>query len=150
MSHCYFGQKGFDFLSSLMGNDMCLTGDFAMSFYHYLCDYRGADFVATANRYSEYYKHIALSCSILDSMPDDDNPAVLRYRAVALTERGYAYWMLTNLYQYAYYVGADDTKWGKGKVYDHSQLPCVPLVTEKPEHQATSPALLWMLSTSSC
>ncbi len=102
MSHCYFGQKGFDFLSSLMGNDMCLTGDFAMSFYHYLCDYRGADFVATANRYSEYYKHIALSCSILDSMPDDDNPAVLRYRAVALTERGYAYWMLTNLYQYAY------------------------------------------------
>ena len=139
MSHCYFGQKGFDFLSSLMGNDMCLTGDFAMSFYHYLCDYRGADFVATANRYSEYYKHIALSCSILDSMPDDDNPAVLRYRAVALTERGYAYWMLTNLYQYAYYVGADDTKWGKGKVYDHSQLPCVPLVTEKPEHQGDQP-----------
>lgn len=140
MSHCYFGQKSFDFLSSLMGNDMCMVADLAMSFYHYIIDYWGADYVPTANRYSEYYDHIAIANEMIASIAEDEtNPSTLRYRAVALTERGYAYWMLTNLYQYAYYVGADDTVWGKGTVYDHSQQPCVPLVTDEPEHQGNQP-----------
>ena len=39
MSHNYFGQKSFDYLTSLMGNDMIMTGRFAMSMYHYLLDY---------------------------------------------------------------------------------------------------------------
>ena len=35
----YFGQKSFDYLTSLMGNDMIMTGRFGMSLYHYLLDY---------------------------------------------------------------------------------------------------------------
>ncbi|EJW97337.1 hypothetical protein EVA_14557 [gut metagenome] len=41
VSHNYFGQKSFDYLSSLMGNDMIMTGRFGMSLYHYLLDYWG-------------------------------------------------------------------------------------------------------------
>ena len=39
MQHNYFGQKSFDYLTSLMGNDMIMTGRFGMSLYHYLLDY---------------------------------------------------------------------------------------------------------------
>ena len=38
-SHCYFGQMGFNFLTSLMGNDMTMTGRYAMSLYHHILDY---------------------------------------------------------------------------------------------------------------
>ena len=31
MQHNYFGQKSFDYLTSLMGNDMIMTGRFGMS-----------------------------------------------------------------------------------------------------------------------
>ncbi len=131
-NHNYFGQKGYDYLTSLMGNDFVLTGKFAMSYYHYMLDYGGGDYVATANRFHEYYDHIALANELIGSIDKEStNPDMLRYRAVALTERGYAYWQLTNLYQRAYYVGADDTEWGKGKVYDWSQYTCVPIVTEE-------------------
>lgn len=132
VSHNYFGQKSFDYLTSLMGNDMCMTDLYAMSLYHYILDYRGANYAATYNRYCEYYDHIALANEILSSISaDETNASSLRYRAVALTERGYAYWQLTNLYQRAYYVGADDTTWGKGDRYDWSEALCVPLVTEE-------------------
>lgn len=131
-SHNYFGQKGFDYLTSLMGNDMVMTGRFAMSYYHYLLDYgTSGNYVSTANRFNEYYDHIALANEFLASIDKDtENVDLLRYRAAALTERGYAYWQLTNLYQRAYYVGADDTAWGKGQIYDWSQYTCVPIVTE--------------------
>lgn len=131
-SHNWFGQKSFDYLTSLMGNDMVLTGAYAMSYYHYLFDYRGANYVATANRYHEYYDHIALANEFIASIDKEStNKELLRYLAVALTERGYAYWQLTNLYQRAYYVGADDTAWGKGNIYDWSQYTCVPIVTDE-------------------
>lgn len=132
-SHNWFGQKSFDYLTSLMGNDMVLTGKFAMSYYHYMLDYgTSGNYISTYNRFNEYYDHIAIANEILGSLDKEStDPNLLRYRAVALTERGYAYWQLTNLYQRAYYVGADDTKWGKGKIYDWSQYTCVPLVTEE-------------------
>ena len=38
-SHNYFGQMGFNYLTSLMGNDMVMTGRYGMSIYHYLLDY---------------------------------------------------------------------------------------------------------------
>ena len=56
--------------------------------------------------------------------------SVLKYKAIALGMRGYAYLQLTYLYQFSYYVGADGTKWGKGAKYDWSQELCVPIVTE--------------------
>lgn len=131
MSHNYFGQKGFDYLSSLMGNDMIMTGRYAMSLYHYILDYWGENYVATANRWREYYRMIDAANSIIGSIAEDETAAsVLRYKATALTFRGQAYLQLTYLYQYSYYVGADDTKWGKGAKYDHSNDPCVPIVTD--------------------
>ena len=45
MSHNYFGQKSFDYLTSLMGNDMVMTGRFGMSLYHYLLDYWGENYI---------------------------------------------------------------------------------------------------------
>ncbi|MDE6140941.1 MAG: RagB/SusD family nutrient uptake outer membrane protein [Alistipes sp.] len=133
VNHNYFGQKSFDYLTSLMGNDMVLTGRFAMSYYHYLLDYgTSGNYATTGNRYNEYYAHIAIANEFLASIDKDtENADLLRYRAVALTARGYAYWQLTNLYQRAYYVGADDTVWGKGNIYDWSQYSCVPIVTEE-------------------
>ena len=132
MSHCYFGQKSFDFLSSLMGNDMVLTGRFAMSFFHYLIEYRGAEYVATGNRWSEYYTCIDNANKILASISaDETNPVALKFRAQALGFRGYAYLQLTHLYQFAYKVGVDYSKWGVGKFHpDNAERLCVPINTE--------------------
>lgn len=131
-SHNWFGQMSFNYLSSLMGNDFVLTGKFAMSYYHYMLDYTSSTYIPTYNRFYEYYDHIALANDFIGSIDKDaTNPDLLRYRAVALTERGYAYWQLTNMYQRAYYVGADDTVWGKGDIYDWSGYTCVPIVTEE-------------------
>ncbi len=132
MSHNYFGQKSFDYLTSLMGNDMVMTGRFAMSLYHYLLDYGGENYVPTSNRWAEYYRHIDNANKILATISvDETNPAVLKYKAIALTTRGYAYWQLTNLYQFAYKVGVDGSSWGKPATNaDNSQELCVPIVTE--------------------
>ncbi|WP_300904085.1 RagB/SusD family nutrient uptake outer membrane protein [uncultured Alistipes sp.] len=131
MQHNYFGQKSFDYLTSLMGNDMVMTDRFGMSIYHYLCDYGAENYVPTTNRWREYYRVIDTSNQILGSIAEDEtNPDVLKYKAIALGMRGYAYLQLTYLYQFSYYVGADGTKWGKGAKYDWSQEPCVPIVTE--------------------
>ncbi len=131
VTHNYFGQKSFDYLTSLMGNDMIMTGMFAMSMYHYLLDYGAENYTPTNNRWSEYYRVIDNCNQILASIDEDaSDPAVLKYKAIALGLRGYAYLQLTYLYQFSYYVGADDTKWGKGAKYDWSQELCVPIVTE--------------------
>lgn len=132
MSHNYFGQKSFDYLTSLMGNDMVMTGMFAMSWYHYLLDYRGQNYVATSNRWSEYYRAIDNANKILGLVGsgEDLSSTSKEYKAIALGFRGYAYLQLTYLYQFSYYVGAEGTKWGKGEKFDHSQDPCVPLLLE--------------------
>ena len=133
MSHNYFGQKSFDYLTSLMGNDMVLPGQYAMSYYHYLLDYRGQSYVATANRWSEYYRAINNANSILNIIgPGEDlSNDEKMYKAIALGFRGYAYLQLTYLYQFPYYIGAEGTKWGTApQNYDNSQKPCVPLLLE--------------------
>lgn len=107
MKHNYFGQKSFDYLTSLMGNDMVMTGQYAMSLYHYLLQYRGASYTPTYNRWYEYYTCIAAANDIMKAIdPEDTRPEVLKYKASALTFRGYAYLQLTMLYSYSYYVGA--------------------------------------------
>lgn len=133
MSHNYFGQKSFDYLTSLMGNDMIMTGRFGMSLYHYLCDYHGQNYIPTANRWAEYYNHIAAANTIISAINPEDpavSAAALSYYAQARAARGYAYFYLATLYQRSYYVGCDDTEWGKGDVYDWSEEPCVPLLLE--------------------
>jgi len=134
MQHNYFGQKSFDYLTSLMGNDMIMTGRFGMSLYHYLLDYWQQNYTPTNNRWKEYYRVIANANNILKLIdPSSEDPANLKYRAIALGFRGYAYLQLTYLYQHSYYTGADGTKWGRGEKYDFSQSPCVPLITEETE-----------------
>ncbi len=134
LSHNYFGQKSFDYLTSLMGNDMIMTGRFGMSLYHYLLDYWQQDYAPAANRWREYYTAIDNSNKMLKLIdPNDENPSVQKYRATALAFRGYAYSQLANLYQFAYYTGAEGTKWGKGAQYDHTKDLCVPIVTENTE-----------------
>ena len=129
LSHNYFGQKGFDFLTSLMGNDMVLPGAFAMSFYHYALDYRGQAYTPTYNRWYEYYTMIDYCNTMLKSISaDETNPTSRLFRAQALGLRGYAYYQLTLLYQYCYYVGVSDNKWGGGTSY--ADAPCVPIVTD--------------------
>lgn len=129
LSHCYFGQKGFDFLTSLMGNDMVLPGAFAMSLYHYTLDYRGQNYTPTYNRWYEYYTMIDYCNTMLKSISaDETNPTSRLFRAQALGLRGYAYYQLTLLYQYCYYVGVSDNKWGGGTSY--ADAPCVPIVTD--------------------
>ena len=131
ISHNYFGQKGFDYLTSLQGNDMIMTGRFAMSLYHYLLDSWQQDYNATLTRWREYYNHIANANNVLKvATADLTDEAMLRYRAVALGIRSYAYLQLSYLYQYSYYVGVDDSKWGKGQVYDHSKQMLVPIIDE--------------------
>ena len=108
MSHNYFGQKSFDYLTSLMGNDMIMTGRFAMSMYHYLLDYWQQNYTPTNNRWKEYYRVIANANNILKLIdPSSEDPANLKYRAIALGFRGYAYLQLSYLYQHSYYTGAD-------------------------------------------
>lgn len=130
----YFGQKSFDYLTSLMGNDMIMTGRFGMSLYHYLLDYWQQNYDPTENRWREYYRVIANANHILELIdPADEDPTMRRYRAIALGFRGYAYLQLTYLYQHFYYTGADDTPWGHGAQYDFSQALCVPVITEHTE-----------------
>lgn len=130
----YFGQKSFDYLTSLMGNDMIMTGRFGMSLYHYLLDYWQQNYDPTENRWREYYRVIANANHILELIdPADEDPTMRRYRAIALGFRGYAYLQLTYLYQHSYYTGADDTPWGYGAQYDFSQALCVPVITEHTE-----------------
>ena len=130
----YFGQKSFDYLTSLMGNDMIMTGRFGMSLYHYLLDYWQQNYDPTENRWREYYRVIANANHILELIdPADEDPTMRRYRAIALGFRGYAYLQLTYLYQHSYYTGADDTPWGHGAQYDFSQALCVPVITEHTE-----------------
>lgn len=134
LSHNYFGQKSFDYLTSLMGNDMIMTGRFGMSLYHYLLDYWAQSYIPTANRWNEYYRCIDNSNKILKTIdPKTEDATSLKYRAIALGFRGYAYLQLSYLYQQSYYVGADGTKWGKGEHYDYSESKCVPIVTENTE-----------------
>lgn len=140
LSHNYFGQKSFDYLTSLMGNDMIMTGRYGMSLYHYLLDYWQESYTPTANRWAEYYTCIANANSIIAQIdPETTDPIQQKYLATALGFRGYAYLQLTYLYQYSYYVGVEGTKWGKGTAYDHSQKPCVPILLENTEgHQPRS------------
>ena len=96
MQHNYFGQKSFDYLTSLMGNDMIMTGRFGMSLYHYLLDYWQQNYTPTNNRWKEYYRVIANANNILKLIdPSSEDPANLKYRAIALGFRGYAYLQLT-------------------------------------------------------
>lgn len=134
ISHNYFGQKSFDYLTSLMGNDMIMTGQFGMSLYHYYFDYWQQQYNPTGNRWREYYDHIAAANTIISVINEEEaSKASLIYLAQAKAIRGYAYLQLANLYQRCYFVGADGTKWGKGKVYDWSEKPLVPLLTEETE-----------------
>lgn len=131
LSHNYFGQKSFDYLTSLMGNDMVMTGRYGMSLYHYVLEYWQHNYTPTANRWAEYYTAIKNANNILSLIdPKSEEAAEQYYRAVALAFRGYAYLQLTYLYQHSYYVGVEGTLWGKGDKYDHSEEPCVPLLLE--------------------
>ena len=131
MQHNYFGQKSFDYLTSLMGNDMIMTGRYGMSIYHYLFDYWQQDYNATLNRWRQYYRLIDSANQIIASIAEDEvNPDVLKYKAIALAVRGYAYLHLSYLYGLPYYMGDDDTVWGKGQQYDNANALCVPIVTE--------------------
>ena len=131
VSHNYFGQKSFDYLTSLMGNDMVMTGRYGMSLYHYLFDYWQEDYKPTRNRWEEYYRHINRANGMLNVFSDDEtSPKVLKYKATALALRGYAYLHLSYLYGLPYYMGADDTIWGKGQQYSNADTPCVPIITE--------------------
>ena len=110
MNHNYFGQKGFDYRTSLMGNDMIMTGRFGMSLYHYLLDYRGEQYAATANCWYQYYDVIAQTNEVLRGIAGVDLSTVSEevkakltyYKAQALGYRGYAYWYLTTLYSLPY------------------------------------------------
>lgn len=137
ISHNYFGQKSFDYLTSLMGNDMVMTGRFVMSLNHYNCKYWAQSYAATANRWYEYYKCIDDANKILIALnnvdPEGESSLMQKYRAEALGFRGRAYLQLSYLYQQSYYVGCEDTEWGKGEHYDYSESKCVPIVTDKTE-----------------
>lgn len=131
MSHNYFGQKSFDYILSLMGNDMVMTGRYAMSLYHYLLDYWQENYAPTSNRWRHYYRNIDGANQMIGSIAEDEtNPEVLKYKATALALRGFSYLHLSYLYGLPYYMGADDTVWGKGQQYDNANTPCVPIVTE--------------------
>ena len=134
MQHNYFGQKSFDYLTSLMGNDMCMTGQYGMSLYHHILDYWQKNYNPTNNRWREYYQHVSDANTLLASISEDEtNPEVLKYKAYAQLTRGYAYLHLSYLYGLPYYMGAEGTEWGMNTVYSGSNAdaPCVPIVTEK-------------------
>lgn len=134
LQHNYFGLKSFDYLSSLMGNDMVMTGRYGMSYYHYALSYGGQPYVATANRWWEFYTHINKANKILREIDKDTEEETLQQlRAVALGIRGFAYWYLTNLYQFAYYVGAPGTSWSDTQGNCYKDKPCVPIITEETE-----------------
>lgn len=132
--HNNFGQKSFDYLSSLLGNDLIMTGRFGMSFYHYqLSSWSDYSYWFVENRWREYYNHIANANSILSSISaDETNPEVLKYKAYAQTARGYAYLHLSYLFSLPYYMGAEGTAWGMNTKYSGSNAdaPCVPIIKE--------------------
>lgn len=133
-SHNYFGQKGLDYRTALMGNDLVMTNRYAMSWWDHVIDYRDYDLVATSNVWRGYYRIITTANEILTSIPEDaTSPSVLKYKATALGLRGYAYLYLTYFYQYAYKVGVADNQWGVGGKGDYSQELGVPDVTEQSE-----------------
>ncbi len=128
-SHNFFGQKSFDYITSLMGNDMIMTGRFNFSLYHYLLDYWQQEYAPTEIRWRDFYNSISQANNILKTIdPETTNIANKRYRAIALGYRGYGYLYLSYLYQYSYQVGVDGAKWGKGGNYANS--PLVPLILE--------------------
>lgn len=134
LQHNYFGQKSFDYLTTLMGNDMCMTGQYGMSLYHHILDYWQKNYVPTANRWREYYQHIADANTLLGSIADDETSVeVLKYKAYAQLTRGYAYLYLSYLYGLPYYMGVEGTEWGMNTKYSGSNAdaPCVPIVTDK-------------------
>lgn len=101
--HNHFGQKGFDYLFGLMGNDLASDGAYSMSWYDYILDYRGANYVRTRQYWELYYRTIADANTILSTADSEStNATVQGYRATALALRGYAYYYLANIYQYAY------------------------------------------------
>ena len=120
-----------------MGNDMVMTGRFGVSLNHYNCNYWAQSYAATANRWYEYYKCIDDANKILIALnnvdPEGESSLMQKYRAEALGFRGRAYLQLSYLYQQSYYVGCEDTEWGKGEHYDYSESKCVPIVTDKTE-----------------
>ena len=132
--HNNFGQKSFDYLSSLLGNDLIMTGRFGMSLYHYqLSSWSDTQYWFVENRWREHYNHIANANSILGSISaDETNPDVLKYKAYAQTARGYAYLHLSYLFGVPYYMGAEGTEWGMNTKYSGSNAdaPCVPIIKE--------------------
>lgn len=136
MSHCYFGQMGFNFLTSLMGNDMCMTGRYAMSLYHHILDYWQGEYDATEIRWAENYQHIADANAIIKSIAaDETKPEILKYKALAQATRGYAYLHLAYLFQLPYYMGAEGTEWGMNSVYpgSNADAPGVIILLENTE-----------------
>jgi hypothetical protein len=133
LSHNYFGQKSFDYLTSLMGNDMCMTGQYGMSLYHYILDYWQRNYAPSANRWKQYYQHITEANIMLEDLAKAEvTPQLSYFKAAALTARAYAYLHLAYLYGLPYYMGAEDTIWGMNTVYSGSNAdaPCVPLMLE--------------------
>lgn len=133
LQHNYFGQKSFDYLTSLMGNDMCMTGQYGMSLYHYILDYWQRNFAPSANRWKQYYQHITEANIMLEDLAKAEvTPQLSYFKAAALTARAYAYLHLAYLYGLPYYMGAEDTIWGMNTVYSGSNAdaPCVPLMLE--------------------
>ena len=132
--HNNFGQKSFDYLSSLLGNDLIMTGRFGMSLYHYqLSSWSDTQYWFVENRWREHYNHIANANSILSSISaDETNPEVLKYKAYAQTARGYAYLHLSYLFGVPYYMGAEGTAWGMNTKYtgSNADAPCVPIIKE--------------------
>ena len=111
-----------------------MTGRFRHEYVSLFAGLLATELYSDHNRWKEYYRVIANANNILKLIdPSSEDPANLKYRAIALGFRGYAYLQLTYLYQYSYYTGADGTKWGRGEKYDFSQSPCVPLITEDTE-----------------
>ena len=132
VSHNYFGQLSFGYLCSLMGNDMIMTNRYAMSIWHYLLDYWQENYDPTSNRWREYYRHVDNANKMIESVPEGEtSPEVLKYKAIALALRGFGYLHLSYLYGLPYYMGADDTVWGKATKYENAETPCVPIVTDK-------------------
>lgn len=131
--HYNYGQKSFDWLTSHMGNDLVMDKTLNnYGLYHYMIDYWQQEWAPCAMRWAEYYNHISAANSVISSIEEETaSNSALNFYAQALATRGYAYFQLASLYQRSYYVGSDDTKWGKGTKYDWSEAPCVPLLTEK-------------------
>lgn len=139
-SHNYFGQKGFDYLTSLMGNDMVMTGRYGMSLYHHIFDYWQENYGPAYYRWTENYQHIADANNILKSISaDETKPEVLKYKALAQATRGYAYLHLSYLFQLPYYMGAEGTAWGMNTKYSGSNADAPGVVIIKEDTDGDQP-----------